>query len=67
MKTKAYRTIGRTYDVVDVLAPKTKSKNFTREEIQSAFNREHAKIQCGICGKTPCDGHGHNFIPVGEI
>jgi hypothetical protein len=23
--------------------------------------------QCGICGKTPCNYHGHYPVPVGEI
>lgn len=23
--------------------------------------------QCGICGKKPCNGHGHNPVPMGEV
>ncbi|GLK67029.1 hypothetical protein GCM10008179_06670 [Hansschlegelia plantiphila] len=33
----SYRTVGRTYDGVKVLAPKTKSKTFTAAEVRRAI------------------------------
>lgn len=36
-KSKSYRTIGKTYDGVKVLAPKTKSKTFTAAEVRKAI------------------------------
>lgn len=35
----SYKTIGRTYDGVKVLAPKTKSKTFTAAEVRRAINK----------------------------
>ena len=24
-------------------------------------------LRCGICSELPCNGHGHNFVPMGEV
>jgi hypothetical protein len=34
-----YRTVGKTYDGVKVLAPKTKSKTFTASEVRKAIEK----------------------------
>jgi len=38
-QTTEYQVIGRTYDGVEVLAPKTKSKNFTAAEVRCAIQK----------------------------
>lgn len=44
-KTAAsYRTIGKTYDGVNVVAPKTKSKRFTEAEVRKIVSRVIADI-----------------------
>ncbi|MCF4126055.1 DUF2188 domain-containing protein [Methylobacterium sp. SyP6R] len=35
--TDSYKTVGRTYDGVEVLAPKTRSKTFTSAEVRQAI------------------------------
>ena len=35
----AYRSVGRTYDGIKVLAPKTKSKTFTAAEVRRAIKK----------------------------
>lgn len=35
--TPGYKTVGKTYDGVKVLAPKTKSKTFTAAEVRRAI------------------------------
>jgi hypothetical protein len=35
--TSSYRTVGKTYNGVNVLAPKTKSKTFTAAEVRRAI------------------------------
>ncbi|MET7242810.1 DUF2188 domain-containing protein [Methylobacterium sp. EM32] len=37
--TSRYKTVGRTYDGVEVLAPKTRSKSFTSAEVRQAIER----------------------------
>ncbi len=38
-KESSYRTVGKTYDGVDVIAPKTKSKTFTAVEVRRAIEK----------------------------
>lgn len=38
-KTTSYRSVGKTYDGVRVIAPKTKSKTFTEAEVRRAIRR----------------------------
>lgn len=38
-KGSSYRTVGKTYDGVDVIAPKTKSKTFTAVEVRRAIEK----------------------------
>ncbi len=37
--SSSYKTVGRTYDGVKVLAPKTKSKTFTAAEVRRAIHK----------------------------
>lgn len=39
-----YRTVGKTYDGVKVLAPKTKSKTFTAAEVRRAIEKAMKEI-----------------------
>ncbi|MEX6880713.1 hypothetical protein AB2C45_34145, partial [Pseudomonas aeruginosa] len=43
MRAEDYESIGTTYDGVRVLAPKTKSTNFTTEEIREAVKKAIAE------------------------
>ena len=40
----AYRSVGKTYDGVRVLAPKTKSKTFTAAEVRRAIEKALSDI-----------------------
>lgn len=42
--SSAYKTVGRTYDGVKVLAPKTKSKTFTAAEVRRAIQKVLGEI-----------------------
>ena len=39
-----YRTVGKTYDGVRVLAPKTKSKTFTAAEVRKAIEKAFDEV-----------------------
>ena len=51
-RASSYRTVGKTYDGVKVLAPKTKSKTFTAAEVRRAMERALAEVS-GTPEKTP--------------
>lgn len=48
----SYRTVGRTYDGVKVLAPKTRSKTFTAAEVRRAIEKALAEVS-GSKPKAP--------------
>ncbi len=50
--SSAYRTVGKTYDGVKVLAPKTKSKTFTAAEVRRAIQKALEEVSKSE-GKTP--------------
>lgn len=43
-KASPYKTVGKTYDGVKVLAPKTKSKTFTAAEVRRAIAKELGEV-----------------------
>lgn len=55
--TAAYKSVGRTYDGVKVLAPKTKSKMFTAAEVRRAIQKALEEVsESG--GKKPLGESG---------
>lgn len=48
----SYKTVGKTYDGVKVLAPKTKSKTFTATEVKRAIQKALDEVS-GTQGKKP--------------
>jgi hypothetical protein len=48
----SYKTVGKTYDGVKVLAPKTRSKTFTAAEVKRAIQKALDEVS-GTKGKKP--------------
>lgn len=48
----SYKTVGKTYDGVKVLAPKTRSKTFTAAEVKRAIQKALDDVS-GTKGKKP--------------
>lgn len=49
--TSSYRTVGKTYDGVKVLAPKTKSKMFTAAEVRRAIEKALEEVSASSIRK----------------
>jgi len=50
---ESYRTIGKTYDGVRVVAPKTKSKRFTEAEVRKIVARAIKSVELPTAAPTP--------------
>lgn len=51
-KNSSYRTVGKTYDGVDVIAPKTKSKTFTAAEVRRAIEKALEEVSAAQPDKS---------------
>jgi hypothetical protein len=51
--TRSGKTVGRTYDGVEVLAPKMRSKSFTSAEVRQAIGRAMQDIGVSSPSEAP--------------